>query len=197
MSLRFCAKKGSEVADILEELASLRIVVFRVFPYLYDGSLEYEKVYLQTYINAERSFVFCVYDDTTLVGATTCIPLTDETPEVKEPFIEAHESIERIFYFGESILLPAYRGLGLGHRFFDEREAHARSFGTFQTTCFCAVERPNNHLLKPADYEPLNAFWKKRGYVQQTHLQSKFEWQDIGEDVPTFKTMNYWSREIG
>lgn len=197
MNLRFCTKKGGEVADIVEELANLRITVFRDFPYLYDGSFAYEKTYLQTYVNAERSFVFCVYDDTTLVGATTCIPLADETLEVKEPFIETHEPIERIFYFGESILLPAYRGLRLGHRFFDVREAHARGFGAFQTTCFCAVDRPGNHPLRPYKYQPLDVFWQKRGYTPQPHLQSQFEWQDIGEDVPTFKRMNYWSKEIG
>jgi GNAT superfamily N-acetyltransferase len=141
--------------------------------------------------------VFCVYDGTKLVGVTTCIPLADETPDVKDPFVKANEPIDHIFYFGESILLSPYRGLGLGHRFFDEREAHARSFGTYQTTCFCAVERPKNHPMQPIGYQPLNIFWQKRGYVLQSHLQSQFEWQDIGEDSLTYKTMNYWSSEIG
>lgn len=197
MNLRFSIKTGNAVSEILKELASLRISVFRDFPYLYDGSLAYETAYLQTYVKSERSFVFCVYDDTKLVGATTCIPLADETPDVKEPFIKANELIDQIFYFGESILLPTYRGIGLGHVFFDEREAHTRSFGTFQTTCFCAVERPNNHPLRPTDYQPLDAFWQKRGYAPKLHLQSQFEWQDSGENSPTFKTMNYWMKEIG
>ena len=29
----------------------------------------------------------------------------------------------------ESVLLPAWRGRGMGHRFFDLREEHARSLG--------------------------------------------------------------------
>ncbi len=196
MDLRFFTKKGNAILDIVDELAGLRIEVFWAFPYLYEGSLAYERDYLQTYVTSERSLVFCVYDNIKLVGATTCIPLADETPEVKEPFFKANEPIERIFYFGESILLPQYRGLGLGHRFFDEREAHAQSFETFQTTCFCAVERPSSHPMQPVGYQPLDAFWRKRGYTPQPHLQSKFEWQDVRADAPSLKTMNYWSREI-
>jgi hypothetical protein len=51
--------------------------------------------------------------------------------------------------------------------------------------------------MQPIGYQPLNIFWQKRGYVLQSHLQSQFEWQDIGEDSLTYKTMNYWSSEIG
>ena len=98
------------------------------------------------------------------------------------------------FYFGESILLPAYRGYGLGHRFFDQREAHARSFGTFTHTCFCAVQRPESHPAKPAGYRPLDEFWLKRGYKPVPGLQSTFSWPDVGESVATEKPMQYWSR---
>lgn len=131
-----------------------------------------------------------------MVGATTCIPLIDETPEVKEPFINAGIDLESMFYFGESILLPDYRGLGLGHRFFDEREAHARSIETCKITCFCSVVRPENHPLKPIDYQPLDEFWMKRGYKKEPSLKSKFEWLDIGENQPTQKEMIYWTKKV-
>lgn len=187
--------KGSEIEEVIEDLASLRITVFRAFPYLYEGSLEYEKKYLQTYINSPKSFLFAVFDHNEMVGATTCIPLSDETDDVKEPFIKAGMNIETIFYFGESILLPEYRGLGLGHRFFDEREAHVMSFGTYRTTCFCGVVREENHALKPENYKPLDEFWLKRGYNCQPKLQSYFDWLDIGETESTTKPMVYWTKE--
>jgi hypothetical protein len=34
--------------------------------------------------------------------------------------------VGRVFYFGESMLLPRCRGRGIGHAFFGHREAHAR-----------------------------------------------------------------------
>jgi GNAT superfamily N-acetyltransferase len=195
-NLRFITKKSSEIQEVIEDLANLRITVFRAFPYLYEGSFDYEKEYLKTYINSAKSLLFSVYDGDKMVGATTCIPLADETPDVQEPFLKAKMDLSRIFYFGESILLPQYRGLGIGHRFFDKREAHATRFGTYETTCFCGVVRPENHPLRPTDYQPLDEFWTKRGYKKQPQLQSLFEWLDIGETKPTSKPMIYWSRQL-
>lgn len=195
-SLSFVTKKGAEIASVFEDLATLRISVFRDFPYLYEGSVDYEKEYLKVYSQSERAFLFAVYANNKMVGATTCIPLSDETSEVRLPFETAGFNTNTIFYFGESILLSTFRGLGLGYRFFYEREAHARSFGTFKTTCFCAVERDENHPLKPENYRPNDVFWAKRGYQKEHSLQSTFEWQDINESVSTAKTMIYWTKDL-
>ncbi|RDB08052.1 GNAT family N-acetyltransferase [Runella aurantiaca] len=195
-NLTFIAKRGPEIASVIEDLGKLRIAVFHDYPYLYEGTLDYEKEYLQIYTKAPRSFLFAVYDGTKMVGATTCIPLTDETADVRLPFEKAGFDINTIFYFGESILLPAYRGLGLGHRFFDEREAHARSFGTYKMTCFCAVERAEDHPSKPQSYRPNDVFWTKRGYQKEPALQSTFEWPDMGQTQSTPKKMIYWCRPL-
>ncbi|RAJ97683.1 acetyltransferase (GNAT) family protein [Larkinella arboricola] len=195
-SLSFQTKRGREIESVFDGLAALRIAVFRDFPYLYEGTIEYEKTYLETYARSDRSFLFAVYDGPKMVGATTCIPLQDETAEVRKPFETSDFDLTTLFYFGESILLPEYRGLGLGHRFFDEREAHARSFGTFKTACFCAVERPEDHPAKPADYRPNDAFWLKRGYTKLPSLRSYMAWPDRGEEVSTPKPMVYWMREL-
>ncbi len=195
-ALSFASYFGEGIAAQFEALGQLRIRVFRAFPYLYEGDLAYEMDYLQVYARSPRSLLFAAYDGAEMIGATTCIPLIDETEEVKRPFVAAGLDVASIFYFGESILLPAYRGQGLGHRFFDEREAHARSFGEYATTCFCAVDRPIDHPLRPSDYRPLDAFWMQRGYKKQPKLSSEFEWLDIGELEPTSKTMIYWNRKL-
>lgn len=187
---------GEAIAQQLEALGQLRIAVFRDFPYLYAGSMAYELEYLATYVRSPRSFLHCVYDCGEMVGATTCIPLGDETAEVQAPFLAAGMDPRDIFYFGESILLGAYRGLGLGHRFFDEREAHARSYGSYAHACFCAVQRPENHPLRPSDYRPLDDFWTKRGYERRPSLQSSFEWQDIDKSASDAKPMVYWMKAL-
>ncbi len=194
--LTFRRLTGSAFQTVFDELAALRMAVFYDFPYLYEGSVDYEKAYLETYARSERSLLFAVYDGEQMVGATTALPLPDETPEVQAPFVAADYDLDTIFYFGESILLPAYRGRGLGRQFFDEREAHARQFGQYRITCFCAVQRPGDHPLRPADYQPLDAFWAHRGYERDESLQSEFIWLDRNEAVETAKPMIYWTHVL-
>lgn len=194
--LVFQRYEGAAIAGQFEPLGNLRIQVFRDYPYLYEGDLSYEKAYLQTYSRAPRALLYAVFYRGNMIGATTCIPLADETAEVKKPFLDAGMNIEEVFYFGESILLPQYRGQGIGNRFFDARESHAASFGTYHHTCFCAVDRPQDHPLRPVDYQPLDAFWTKRGYKKVPALVSEFEWRDIGDSDSTSKPMTYWMRPL-
>jgi GNAT superfamily N-acetyltransferase len=123
----------------------------------------------------------------------TASPLVHQHEEFAEPFVKAGYRPEEIFYFGESVLLPEYRGQGAGHRFFDGREAHAESRG-YRKTAFCAVIRPDDHPLKSPDIRPLDSFWRKRGYEKLDGLIAHFSWRDIGEAEETEKPMQYWGR---
>ena len=46
---------GIAVEPWLDELAKLRIEVFRDFPYLYEGDLAYERRYLDRYAQSDQS----------------------------------------------------------------------------------------------------------------------------------------------
>lgn len=187
---------GADIAAHVEALAALRIRVFRDFPYLYDGDLAYERDYLTTYVQSPRSLAFIVHDGEALVGATTALPLQDEEPAFRQPLADAGFDTSTVFYFGESLLLPDYRGRGLGHRFFDEREAWARQAGGFRHACFCAVQRPVDHPLRPRGYEPLDRFWRKRGYTRRDEITAVYRWRDIGADHETDKRLIFWLRTL-
>ncbi|AZZ38154.1 GNAT family N-acetyltransferase [Bdellovibrio sp. qaytius] len=178
-------------------IANLRIKVFKEFPYIYDGSLEYEVKYLERYFKAPNGhFILAIdeNDSNIIVGVATCLPLAEEDDFVKKSFIENGYKIDEIFYFGESVLLSDYRGKGLGQAFFDAREKIALSFSKITTTTFCAVVRPTDHPLKPQKYTPLDGFWQKRGYKKVEGLTSQFEWLDLGEKNETAKKMQYWMK---
>jgi hypothetical protein len=197
LTFRRFSGSDSGLAAHLDELARLRIAVFREFPYLYDGSLAYEQQYLQTYLNEPDSIVVLVYDGDTAVGATTGIPMQAETPEFQQPFLENGHDPARIFYCAESVLLPAYRGRGVYPRFFAEREGHALSLNRFDWSCFCCVERPLDHPLRPADHVPLDRIWSKFGYTRHPELATTYAWKDLDEAEESKKPMVFWLKRLG
>jgi len=166
--------------------------VFRDFPYLYDGDIDYEKKYLQTYINCPESVIVIAFDGDKVVGASTAIPMKYETDELKKPFVEQCYNLDEVFYCSESVLDKNYRGLGIGVRFFEQREAHANDLGGFKYICFCCVERPADHPRRPADYVPLDQFWTKRGYVKHPELHTTYIWKDLDDVNETPKPMTFW-----
>ncbi len=192
--------KGSALAEALPALAQLRITVFRDWPYLYDGTFDYEQDYLGRFGKAKNAVIIAARDGDKIVGVATASPLPEHT-EKFVPLFAAHGfDPNRIFYFGESVLLKEYRGQGLGHAFFDQREAHARSARidgqAYAHTAFCGVIRPDDHPARPAAYIPLDAFWMKRGYVKQAGMVGSYRWQDIGQDDPTEKQMQFWIKPL-
>ncbi len=195
LELRFVRRIGKEIATVTDDLAELRMTVFKDFPYLYEGNREYEEAYLAKYANAEQAMAFLIYEGDRAVGGTTCIPLKNETEAVRKPFLEAGLNPADFFYFGESILLEAYRGNGFGRRFFTEREEHALKCG-YQQVCFCAVDRPETHPLKPENYRDNEEFWRKNGFEPVPALRAEMAWQDVGEPAETVKKLTFWTKRL-
>jgi len=186
---------GSDLQQALPGLARLRIEVFRDWPYLYDGTADYEEKYLARYAETDGAVIVGAFEGEHLVGAATGEPLDKEVIQFRQPFEEAGLNPSEIFYLAESVLYPEYRGQGIGHRFFDEREAHARRLG-YRAAAFCAVMRPDDHPARPPSYQPLDAFWTKRGYRKVQDLIVHFPWQDVGHQDETEKPMEVWMREL-
>lgn len=186
---------GAAIEPYLNDLAALRIQVFREFPYLYVGTLDYESRYLQSYASSERSLVVIARAGTNVVGASTAMPATEHDEDVAETFQSAGIDPEQVYYFGESVLRAEYRGRGIGHAFFDQREARARELG-FKLAAFCAVERAHDHPRKPDDYVPHDAFWTKRGFIKHPELRAEFAWRDLDEANESRKPMVFWTKQL-
>ena len=194
--LEFHRITGPDLDRYLPEVAQLRITVFREYPYLYDGDLAHEEKYLQTYAKAPDSIVIAVSHDKKIIGAATAVPLQYETEDVRTPFRRAGIDQSKVFYCGESVLLPDYRGKGIGVEFFNYREAHAAALSGFDCMCFCAVERPTDHPLRPKKYQPLDGFWRNRGYQIHPELKTTFSWKELGESTESPKPMTFWIKNL-
>ncbi len=194
--LRHLALHGPAIRPWVDALAALRLQVFREWPYCYDGSLAYERDYLRCYVESPRAVVALVLDQETPVAATTGLPLAEAHSEMQTPFLSAGLDPADWFYCGESVVLPALRGLGLGGQFFDLREQQARSLGLRRIT-FCAVERAPDDPRRPSRYRGNLGLWTRRGYQRQPQLQCQYAWRDLGASEDSEKTLTFWTRELG
>lgn len=190
------AVTGPGIGPHLDDLARLRIEVFRAYPYCYDGEVTYEREYLATYARSRESLFVLALDGTRVIGASTGVPLADEVEAFQAPWRERGFAPNEVFYFGESVLLPQYRGHGLGHRFFDEREGYARRLRRFRWTAFCAVLREDHDPRRPADYRPLDTFWRARGYTRQNAMRARLSWKEIGQTTPVENELTFWLRPL-
>lgn len=187
---------GPDIGDRIDDVARLRIHVFRDWPYLYDGNADYEAQYLATYTRSAASVFVLALDGDRVVGASTGLPLADEEPAFRAPFAARGIEASRVFYCGESVLLPAYRGRGVGHAFFDAREAHARALGGFGSTAFAAVDRDPDDPRRPRDARGNDAFWANRGYVRQPGMTMHLAWKEVGDDHQSEKPLTFWLRPL-
>jgi len=179
----------------LPALARLRIAVFREWPYLYDGSLDYERDYLGLFLQGDGAVLVVARDGEAIVGVATASPMAGQDADLRQPFADAGHDVGRLFYFGESVLLSGYRGHGLGHRFFDAREAAARAAGA-EAACFCAVVRPEDHPLRPESARTHDVFWRGRGYEPLPGITAHYDWKDIDQPEETRHPMQFWHRTL-
>jgi GNAT superfamily N-acetyltransferase len=193
MSLSIRALTGSEILAAIDDLAALRMAVFAEWPYLYAGDPAYELEYLREFMEAPDGILVAACDGDRIVGAATASPMAAQKAEFRAPFEARGLDVARLFYFGESVLLPRYRGQGIGHAFFDHREAQAAMCGATAAT-FAAVIRPEGHPDRPANYAPLDGFWRKRGYEPVEGFVTQLAWKDHRDPDETPKLMQYWLR---
>ena len=195
MNLDVQILSGAALETALGDIAALRITVFRDYPYLYDGDEAYERRYLATYRDAPGAILVGAFDGAKLVGASTGTPLVHHDPTFAAPVAEAGYDVEEVFYCAESVLLKPYRGQGVGHRFFDVREAHGRELG-LKYAAFCSVVRPENHPAKPDDHFALDDFWSRRGYAPIPGAVAEFEWKEVGTQGEVPHELQFWIGEI-
>jgi GNAT superfamily N-acetyltransferase len=183
------------LAARIDEIAALRIAVFRDWPYLYDGDIDYERRYLRPYLDSPSAVVAGAFAGGRLVGAATGTPLVDHADDFAAPFAGSGMSLGDIFYCAESVLLPEFRGDGVGHRFFDIREGLARSL-RYRFVAFCGVIRPDDHPLRPPGARSLDPFWRGRGYQPLPGAVAHFTWRDVGERDESRKPLQIWTKAL-
>ena len=92
--------RGPEITPWLDDVARLRVAVFRDWPYLYEGDAEYERDYLGAYARSAESVFVLAMEKGEVIGASTGLPLADDTEAFRRPFVDGAIDPEDVFYFG-------------------------------------------------------------------------------------------------
>ncbi|MFC7476974.1 GNAT family N-acetyltransferase [Dankookia sp. GCM10030260] len=193
--LRLDTLSGDALRAALPGLSRLRLTVFAEWPYLYDGDAAHEARYLAAYAADPGAAAVVAFDGATPVGMATCQPMAGAGGPVAAAFRARGLDPARFCYFGESVLLPEYRGRGAGVGFFAAREAQARRLG-LAAAAFCAVVRNPNDPRRPAGHVPLDGFWRNRGFAPRPDLSCVFSWKEIGDDRETPHVLSFWLKDL-
>lgn len=194
MSLSLKTLMGAEAVAYLDDLARLRIEVFRAWPYLYAGTPQYEHEYLTAYTQAPSVLLVLALDDDRVVGASSAMRMSDEDASIRAPIEHAGLDPADICYFGESVLDPAYRGRGLGKSFFEARIAHAAHLGAADC-CFAAVIRRDDDPRRPTDAQDLGPLWRRYGFAPRLGLTLRLNWPEIDGVGDTWHDLQFWFRD--
>ncbi len=178
------------------ELATLRINVFREYPYLYEGNLEYEKNYLSQYLSTKNSVLVIAKDKERIIGAITGIPLNETFSDCRNFFIENKIPMEGRFYLGEITLLKEYRGQGIGARLYEVFEEFVRSNERYQEIVLCEVATSKDDPRRTSDYFCLDSFWAKRGYVKNPDWVTQFSWKELDSEKEFYHPMVFWTKKL-
>lgn len=191
--IRFTIQQGKEIYPYIQDLARLRISIFREYPYLYDGNDTYEAKYLSKFSEVEDTYVVLIFDNDKVIGAFTGIPIRFEDETIVKHIPQ--DKVNDTYYLSEILLDKNYRGKGIGAQLLHQLEDKIISLKKYKRFYFASVIRPENHPEKPKDYKSLDTMWLSNGY-QPTSFTCTLSWKEISEEVETEKTLALWEKEI-
>lgn len=186
---------GAAIAGCLEAIATLRLDIFREYPYLYNGRRQGELEYLAGYAVQTDARAILARDGGNVVGAATGIPLAREGEQMVAPFSDTVYPVEELYYVGELLLYPAYRNRGMGAELLASLEQQVRTMGIYRWLTCATVERPVDHPLRTPDYVPITRFLARTGFVILPGVTTSFAWEET-DGARREHTMQFWLKEL-
>ena len=187
--------RGEAIRPHLDTIAGLRIGIFQEFPYLYRGEAEYERKYLSVYADSPDGLAILARDGDVLAGAVTALPMGDEAEALAAPVRDALGDLDKVFYVGELLFLPPYRGIGLGSDLIARVEELVRATGRFTSLTCATIVRPADHPQRPNGFIPIDRFLARTGFTRMDGVIATFDWPELdGVSIP--HTMEYWIKPL-
>jgi len=190
------ALSGKDAQSYTEQIAQLRITMFRKYPYLYDGDMKNEESYLQTYWKSQKStFLLLFNSEDEIVGLSSSRPLDEEMPEVKKPFLNTEIDLSKCLYIGETLIKEKYQGMQI----LDQMVKYYKEMvpkQAYECVLFMTVLREDNHPAKPDNYQPLDEIWKHYGFEVMKGKKIFLNWKRIDTQNEEENTLIVWGQSV-
>lgn len=193
-SIEFLELSGQRLEPYFRSIAELRINVFREYPYLYEGSHEYEEEYLRPLFESSNSIGVIAMAEGKCIGFSSGLPIEEAHQEFKEPFTSFFLPTPLLFYFGESVLLPEFRGRGIGRELMMRRIRFAERLSQYKAIVFCAIDRSMDTSPPPPSYRSPERLWRAAGFKPLSGVSAQFSWKEIGALETSNHPMLFWGR---
>lgn len=174
---------GKDVQKYIVLLSRLRVNNFKEYPYLYEGSVEYEKQCMQGYISCPRCVFTIAKVDGKIAGVLTGIPLVSDSSigtEAEKIFKLNNLNPSEYYYYGEIFVLKKFRNLAVVASLFTAQNSKAKDLG-YKYAVMLTVVRQENHPLKPKKYKSLDQLWARAGFSKMD-LTINCRWPTIRPD---------------
>ena len=190
---------GDSIQPILSFIEQMRLSYFREYPYLYEGTLQEERVYSAWFSKLKDSMVAVVYYNNKPVGfltGTSFVDFSEHYTGSLTLFRNAGLDPEQYYYFGEVIIQKEHRGNSLSRKLFELLEQYVRDLG-YTKTCL-VTESHKTHPCKPTDYRELDGLWIRLGYIK-TSAGITFKWNTLqvnGTKERQEHVLMYWIKDL-
>lgn len=186
---------GAAIAPYIDDLARLRLTVFREFPYLYDGNLDYEAEYLATYARSGRSLVVLALDGGQVVGASTGLPLVDETPSFSSPSWPRAATRPRSITSANRCCCRPTVARAWGALFHRARVLRPQA-GRVRLLRFLRGGAPGRAPAPAGRLQAVARFLAQPRLLHEPSLRTSYSWRDLDEQEQSAKIMSFWLKAL-
>lgn len=188
--------KGSEAIPYLNKLMEIRLLFYRDYPYLYDGSIEDEENYLRIWSNSENTLLVVAKRNDKVVGVIIGLPFSESPEENKQAFQNLETSPEDLFYLGDNIVIQELKVGNVQKQMYHQFERAVKQLKKYKEIVVCEIERDVNDPKKIANDTFYEFSWNAQGFIREPNQIVNFTWKEIGDSKISNHHMVFWRKPL-
>jgi predicted acetyltransferase len=195
-SLTICVLRGKELLSHLPELAKLRAIIFREYPYLYEVDPTFETSYLHLFANAPNTILVVAKMKDQVIGILSGLPLMYAQKEIQQAFDLSDREMGQHYALCEILVAKEHRSKRIGSLLYNEFESHLKKMNLYKKLVLWQIIKNLHDPKRPSDYFSLDHFWHKNGFIKQPNLHCDLKWKEISQKEETLHRFEFWEKDL-